>query len=134
MAFGAKNIPPIDTRPSIAIGVSIPFNGPATFFQTYTTKNALKNNIINLLLTNKAERILNNRFGANLRKYIFELITSGTIAGIENKIQSVINVYYPEVTINNVEVNRYPDNNQIEIQIYYSILNNGTDKITITLS
>ena len=72
MAFGAKKIFPIDTRPGTAVGISLPFNAPATFFSTYTTQDAIRNNLLNFLLTNRTERFLNNDFGADLRKYIFD--------------------------------------------------------------
>ena len=79
MAFGAKKIFPIDTKPGTAVGVAIPFNAPAVFFQTYTTKDAIRNNILNFLLTNKNERYLNNNFGANIRALIFEQISKNNI-------------------------------------------------------
>ena len=44
MAFGAKRIFPIDTKPGTGVGVAIPFNAPAVFKTTYTTKDAVKNN------------------------------------------------------------------------------------------
>ena len=47
MAFGAKKIFPLDTKPGTAVGVAIPFNAPAVFFSTYTTQNAIKNNCSN---------------------------------------------------------------------------------------
>ena len=46
MAFGAKNIFPLDQRPSTAIGLALPFNSPSVFFQTYITKDAIKNNLL----------------------------------------------------------------------------------------
>ena len=69
MAFGAKKIFPIDTKPGTAVGVAIPFNAPNVFFQTYTTKDAIRNNLLNFFLTNETERYLNNQFGANLRAF-----------------------------------------------------------------
>ena len=47
MPVGAKKIFPIDRKPSIAVGVSIPFNAPAVFNSTYTTQDAVRNNLIN---------------------------------------------------------------------------------------
>ena len=44
MAFGAKKIFPIDTKPGTAVGVAIPFNASSVFFPTYTTQDAIKNN------------------------------------------------------------------------------------------
>ena len=79
MAFGAKRIFPIDTKPGTGVGVAIPFNAPAVFRTTYTTKDAIRNNLINYFLTNKTERYLNPNFGANLRAFIFEQITNGNL-------------------------------------------------------
>jgi len=47
---------PLDLRKNIAIGVSLPFKGP--FKSTFTTKDQIKSNLINLLLTNKGERVM----------------------------------------------------------------------------
>jgi len=44
MAFGAKRIFTIDTKPGTGVGVTIPFNAPAVFRTTYTTKDAIRNN------------------------------------------------------------------------------------------
>ena len=48
MAFGAKKIFPIDTKPGTAVGVAVPFNAPNVFFQTYVTQDAIRNNLLNL--------------------------------------------------------------------------------------
>jgi hypothetical protein len=62
MAFGAKKIFPIDTKPGTAVGVALPFNAPGVFYSTYTTKDAIRNNLINFFLTNPPERYLNPTF------------------------------------------------------------------------
>ena len=50
MAFGAKKIFPVDLTPGTAVGVALPFNAPAVFRSTYTTKDAIKNNLINFFI------------------------------------------------------------------------------------
>ena len=100
MAFGAKKIYPIDQRPGTAVGVSIPFNAPNVFFSTYTTKDAIRNNLLNFFLTNKTERYLNNQFGANLRAFIFEQMTNDNISFLKNDIQTLINQYFINIKIN----------------------------------
>ena len=71
-----SRVNPLDLQGNIAIGVSLPFNGPAgPFNSTYSTKDQIKSNLINLLLTNKGERIMNPEFGADLGKALFEGIT-----------------------------------------------------------
>ena len=56
MAFEVKKINPLDRQPRKAVGISLPFSGQAVFNSTYTTKDAIKNNIINFFLTGKGER------------------------------------------------------------------------------
>jgi hypothetical protein len=135
MAFGAKKIFPIDTQPGTAVGISLPFNAPNTFFSTYTTQDAIRNNLLNYLLTNTTERYLNVDFGANLRQFIFEHITTDNISNLKNAIQQLINTYFPNIKVSKLDILQYPDTNAIEISIYYSIVDTGiTDQVQITFS
>lgn len=132
MAFGAKRIFPLDTKPGTAIGVVIPFNSPSVFFSTYTTKDAIRNNLLNFFLTNKTERYLNNNFGANLRAFIFEQITSGNLDFLKEDIQNLLGIYFPNVKVENLEIQQSPDNNEINIILTYSIINTGiSDEVQI---
>ena len=72
MPFDAQQIYPIDFNKSAAVGVNLPFSDPAVFKPNYTTKDAIKNNLINFFLTNQGERPLNPSFGSGLRAFIFE--------------------------------------------------------------
>jgi phage baseplate assembly protein W len=135
VAFGAKKIFPIDTRPGTAVGVSIPFNSPSVFFSTFTTKDAIRNNLLNFFLTNKTERYLNNQFGADLRAFIFEQITSDNVSFLKENIQSLISQYFPNIKVENLEILEYPDSNEINVQLTYSIINTGlTDQVQITFA
>lgn len=135
MTFGAKKIYPIDTKPGTAVGVGIPFNAPSVFFSTYTTKDATKNNLINFLLTNRKERYLNSDFGGNLRQFIFEQIDNDNISFLKESLQSLITTYFPNVKIEKLNILQYPDTNQINIELYYSIINTGiTDQIQISFA
>jgi len=135
MAFGAKKIFPIDTKPGTAVGVAIPFNAPNVFFQTYTTQDAIRNNLLNFFLTNQTERYLNNQFGANLRAFIFEQISSNNISDLKENIQSLISQYFVNIKVDKLEVLESPDTNEITIQLYYTIINTGiTDQVQISFT
>jgi len=135
MAFGAKKIFPIDTKPGTAVGVAIPFNAPNVFFQTYTTQDAIRNNLLNFFLTNQTERYLNNQFGANLRAFIFEQISSDNISFLKENIQSLIEQYFINIKIEKLDILEYPDNNEINVQLTYSIINTGiTDQVQISFT
>ena len=133
MAFGAKKIFPIDTKPGTAVGVSIPFNAPNVFFQTYTTQDAIRNNLLNFFLTNQTERYLNNQFGANLRAFVFEQIATDNISSLKENIQLLISKYFSNISVEKLEVTESSDTNEINIQLIYSIINTGiTDQVQIS--
>jgi len=132
MSYGVKNINPLDTTPSVAIGISIPFNSPSVFNQTYITKDAIKNNIINFFLTNKKERYLNTRFGGDLRNFIFEQIADNNIDNLKENIQSQITTNFLNLTVNTFDITTDNDKNTIIISFSYSINNMGiNDNITL---
>jgi len=132
MAFGAKKIFPIDTKPSTAVGISIPFNAVNVFNSTYTTKDAIRNNLINFFLTNPGERYLNVLFGGGLRAFIFEQITTGNLDFLKEDIQSKITLYFPSVIVTSLEITSEPDTNQVFVSLYYNIKDTGiTDQIEI---
>ena len=116
MAFGAKKIFPIDTRPGTAVGVSIPFNAPAVFFSTYTTKDAIRNNLINFFLTNQPERYLNPTFGASLRSFIFQQISEGNLEGLKQNIQYQLNTYFPNVIVASLNIDSIPKPKKSDIE------------------
>lgn len=135
MAFGARQIFPNDLRPRVAIGVNLPFSGPGVFVPNYQTKDAIKNNLINYFLTNPGERPGNPTFGAGLRAYIFNQISSNNLDFIQEDIQQKIGNNFPNITVNSVEVLGQEDYNIINIIIKYSITNTGiNDELQLTFT
>jgi phage baseplate assembly protein W len=135
MAFGAKQIFPNDLKPRTAIGVDLPFNGPGIFILNYTTKDAIKNNLINYFLTNPGERPANPTFGAGLRKYIFTQIDTGNLDFIQEDIQQKLGKNFPNITVDSVEVLAQEDYNIINVVIKYSIINTGiNDELQINFA
>ena len=133
MAFGAKKIYPIDTKPGTAVGVAIPFNANNVFFSTYTTQDAIRNNLLNFFLTNRTERYLNNNFGANLRAFIFEQISNNNINFLKESIQQLIDTYFNNIKTESLNITENPNENTIDVELKYSIINTGvTDQISIT--
>lgn len=121
MAYQVQKINPLDLKNSIAIGIAIPFNGNAIFNLNYTTKDQIKSNLINFFLTNKRERVFQPLFGADLKRKIFENITNDSIGDIEDIIRENMKLYFPQITLNNLEINQLTDNNEINIIFDYSI-------------
>jgi phage baseplate assembly protein W len=128
-------IDPRDLDKNKAVGIGLPFNGGGVFKSTFSTKDQIKSNLINLLLTYKGERILNPQFGADLPKLLFEPINTNTLLKIENQILTSVSNYIPEILITNIEITPNTDNNTIYVNIVYQLkLSGTTDNIIIDFS
>lgn len=121
MAFGQQQIFPIDFNKSAAVGVDLPFSAPGVFYQNYTTAAAIKNNLINYFLTNPGERPLNPTFGGGLRSFIFEQITDNNMDFLQEKIESDIGLFFPNVSILGLNLNTIEDTHTINAVLEYSV-------------
>ena len=121
MAFQVERIHPLDLQPRKAVGVGLPFSSISVFNSTYTTQDALKSNLINYLLTEKAERFLNPDLGAGLRALLFDQLTEDKQGEIEGVIRSGIATWFPNITINSIQVQGSPDTNTVTVYLRYSV-------------
>jgi hypothetical protein len=134
MAYGLKKISPLDLRPSTAIGVKIPFDAPAVFSSVYTTKDQIKYNIINYLLSDPRERPFVINFGAGLRARLFEQIDQYTFDDMKQSITTQLENYFPQIQIINLDIIGNPDYNSINIKFSYRLLrSNENDSIIVTI-
>ena len=125
---------PIDLTPSVAVGYGFPLDGNAVFIPTFTTREQLKANLVNYLLTNKGERLFRPDFGGDLRNLLFEAILDSTTDALQIRIQNDINLFFPEIVVKQIEFINEPDNNQITFNLTYQIENFGIeDEINIEL-
>ena len=123
---------PLDLQKNIVIGVSLPFNAKGVFNKTYSTKEQIKSNLINLLLTDKGERIMNPEFGADLRRSLFGNITQSNIDLLQTKIIDAINIFIPEIELTNVAIEPNIDYNTLTVTIDYRlIISNTPDQVTV---
>ena len=133
MAIRIPNKNPLDLTMRKAIGVSIPFNAPAVFNSTDSTTDQIKSNIINYILTNKGERVLNPNFGSNIRNLLFENITDNYLLEITQLISAELSTFFPMVNIQQFNITPNYDNNEVSVNIIYSVYNNPSNTISIIL-
>ena len=135
MAYNVRNINVLDLRPSTGIGVSLPFDNPAVFETVYTTKEQIKYNLINFLLTDPRERIFNPNFGAGIRNSLFEQITAETTDNLDTLIRMGVEKYFPNVVITSLTFGGVPDQNLLTINFSYTIRNTReSDNITLSIN
>lgn len=132
MASKVQRINPLDLQPRKAVGVSLPFSGRAVFNSTYTTKDATKANLVNFFLTGKNERVLNIDFGAGLRNFLFETLTQDLVDTTKELIIEALQLYFPQIVTNDLQLVAYPDQNLVTFTLKYSVREtNITDEVTI---
>jgi len=132
MAYGARNISVLDLRPSTGVGVAIPFSENGVFRSVYTTQEQLKYSIINYLLTGKGERVFQPAFGAGLRGQVFEQMTEDSATRLEDLIRSGVEGNFTNVSVEEVRVTNFYDQNTLNVRFSYRIINTGqTDEISL---
>ena len=125
---------PLDLQKNIAIGVSLPFNGPGVFNSTFTTKDQTKSNLVNLLLTSIGERVMNPNFGTELRRFLFEGITNSNLELLKNSLLNSIAIYVPDITVTEISIVPDTDYNLINLSVNYILnISQNPDEVTIQL-
>lgn len=123
---------PQDVGQKRGIGISVLFNnGNNVFNQTFTTKDQVKSNLINYILTNKGERFFNPTFGGDLRASLFD--PDSSFDNITARLEQEIYAYVPNIIIRNISIKKYSDENLVNITLDYSI-NNQDDTLVINVS
>jgi len=99
-----------------------------TYFQlTKITKDALRSDLVLLLLTQRGERYYEPDYGTNLLRYLFEPNDSSTAEDIEAEIKRTVSLYIPALTITKITFNWNVDDDgmaipdtQINVNIKFS--------------
>jgi phage baseplate assembly protein W len=123
---------PLDLQKNIAIGVALPFNAPGVFKSTFTTKDQIKSNLVNLLLTSTGERIMNPTFGTFLKRFLFEGITDSNLESLKDNLLNSILIYIPDITVTNITIIPNTDYNSIDLNIDYVVnISQFPDQVTV---
>jgi phage baseplate assembly protein W len=133
MAFRIPNRDPRDINARQAIGISIPFSSPSVFTQTFTTSDQIKSNLINYFLTNRGERVLNPNYGGNLRNTLFEQTSDETLSQLKSRIVNDLKNYFPRVNVVNLTISSIPDQNLINIKLFYNVFNSNEQELNINI-
>ena len=125
-------IKPVDLQPKKALGVKLPFSPEGSpFTLNYITKDQVKTNLINLLLTIPGERINEPTFGIGLHQLIFE--QSVDPENLKQTIQRQTEIFVPEVEVENLGIEENEHNVIIDVA-YRLLANNELDALTLTLN
>ena len=88
--------------------------------------SAIKQAIVNLLLTNKGEKLFNPNYGSDIRSYLFEPLDYGTATQIIGNIKHVITKWEPRIEILNLKASPNYDSNGFDVEMVYQVI--GSDQ------
>jgi len=89
--------------------------------QTLFDVEAVKNSVINALLTSPGEKILNPTYGIDLRRYLFEPVDPFTAELIRDDITLKLPDAEPRITVEDVTVEEDEENQQYNIELKINI-------------
>ena len=134
-----------DNDTNVQVGIDLPIrrdDGLGGFFATTsTTIEAVKNNIRNLLQTHEGERFFQPNLGLNLKRLLFEHITSENLLGVQDAILDKFEFWLPFVEVRDIQVLSRDNTtdigaNEIRVKILFNIKQdpNTLDSVTLDFS
>jgi phage baseplate assembly protein W len=130
---GIRRISPLDLNKNVTIGVAFPLDETNLFKGTETLQEQAKSNLINLLLTQRGERVNVPNYGIGLKSLLFENNIDQT--ALTEIIQDQTSRYISNIKITNVNTNLTEENTILGVSISYIFtLNSSTDNIQINFN
>ena len=93
--------------------------------------SAIKQAIVNLLLTNKGERLMNPDYGSDIRSYLFEQLDYGTAQQIIGNIEFTIAKWEPRIQILDLDAVPNYNDNGFDVQMTYQIIGTDTPPVAV---
>ena len=82
---------------------------------------AVKQAVVNILMTNKGERLFDSSYGSDVPTYLFDQLDYGTAGNIEAAIRECLLTYEPRIRIQRIGVEPQFDQNGFEVHLAFSI-------------
>jgi phage baseplate assembly protein W len=93
--------------------------------------SAIKQAIVNILLTNKGERLFNFEFGSSIRQYLFEPLDFATAGQVSGSIKSTLSKFEPRIGVTDVSVLPNYDDNGFDVELSYVIRGADTPPVNV---
>lgn len=97
-----------------------------------TNEDAVKTSIVNLLLTNRGDRLFDRSVGSDIRSLMFENFSAETEEVLSDLIKTTISNYEPRASVDEVYVASDDDTHLITATIVFHIINKQ-EPITLEL-
>jgi phage baseplate assembly protein W len=94
-----------------------------------TTDEEIRTNLIHLLLTRKGSRYYLPDFGTRLYEFIFEPLDGPTFDAIKADIRDAVSTYIPNLSINNISITPFVEDNEAQGDINTENLGNSVFRV-----
>jgi phage baseplate assembly protein W len=105
--------------------VSFAQSGGTLFSMSFDVKEQVRDNLKNLLLTNRGERLMLTDFGADLMPLAFEYSNEDIVTAAISRISTAVSKYMPFIDLENFETRVEPSSNGnsvgVVVRVTYSI-------------
>lgn len=88
-----------------------------------TNEDSIYTSLKNIVFTRKGERPFFPEFGCNITSILFENYNRFTQKALETEVRTAIENFEPRVSILKVGINGRPDNNAVDLDLYFTVLN-----------
>lgn len=122
----------------LGIGINKTSDSNGIFAVNYTTIKQAAENLKNLILTKKGERLMQPEFGCDIWELLFEPISEEVISTqIENSILSAVETWLPYINVDKI-IFDYDENdidsNKINVEVKFSLKSNSTITESISIN
>jgi len=120
------------------INIDFPFKDSKKGFYlklNQTDRDAIRADLLHLLLTNKGERLYLPDFGSDLKKFIFEPNDDITHEEIRENLNDTIKKYIPNLIINSIIFKNNDVEESIVVELTFTVTEDSftsTDTVTLT--
>ena len=122
----------------LGIGINKKSDSNGIFAVNYTTISQASENLKNLILTKKGERVMQPEFGCDIWELLFEPISEDVISTqIESSILSAVEIWLPYINVDKI-IFDYDENdidsNKINVEVKFSLKSNPTITESININ
>jgi phage baseplate assembly protein W len=110
-----------DLEPATFLNSQLNRREPLKDLQAIYDVEAIKNSIKSAFLTSPGQKILNPKFGIDLRRYLFEPVNDFTSELITFDIEEKLPLMEPRIKVRNVKVLPDADNNSYSISLQIDV-------------
>ena len=89
---------------------------------TVKDEAAIKQAIINLLLTNRGERMFAPQIGSSLSELLFEMLDYATASLVNTEVENTLTVYEPRIKILSLATTPNFDDNGFDVELVFEVI------------